>query len=82
MSLHMGLLTTLQADQEYLPLMKEKSDTYEQERGATVYKVLTTKDHRLLVCGSRYFGIAVMSMEGVLDVYPAEGTVAEIWIVR
>ena len=60
----------------HLPLMKEKSNTYEQERGTIVYKVLTTKDHRLLVCGSRYFGIAVMSMEGVLDEYLAEGTVA------
>lgn len=38
-------------------------------------RVLTPKDYRLPIHGNRYSAIAVMSMEGVLDVYLAEGTV-------
>ena len=36
---------------------------------------LTPKDHRLMVRGTRYSAIPVMSIEGIHDVYLAEGNV-------
>ena len=36
---------------------------------------MTPKDHRLLVCGTRYSAIPVMSLDGIHDVYLAEGNV-------
>ena len=38
---------------------------------------MTPRDHRLLTCGERYSSIAIMSVEGLLDVQLAEGTVNE-----
>jgi len=36
---------------------------------------ITLRDHRLLARGERYSAIAIMSMEGLLDVHLADGTV-------
>ena len=36
---------------------------------------MTPKDHRLMVHGTRYSAILVMSLEGIHDVYLAEGNV-------
>ena len=47
--------------------------------GATVCKsvdtAMTPKDHRLMVHGTHYSAIPVMSLEGIHDVYLAEGNV-------
>jgi len=38
---------------------------------------MTRRDHSLLTRGERYSAIAIMSVEGLLDVQLAEGTVNE-----
>ena len=36
---------------------------------------ITPQDHRILVRGTRYSAIGIMSLEGIMDVHIAEGTV-------
>ena len=45
-----------------------------QKRGYSL-RGMTPKDHRLLVRGTRYSAIPVMSLDGIHDVYLAEGNV-------
>ena len=59
----------------FMLLWIDESGRYCMRKRGYSLRGMTPKDHQLMVCGTRYSAIPVISLEGIHDVYLADGNV-------